>query len=142
MARSALTEQNPDEVFKLKLEGSLYTFPKIIQGRFYIDKRIDGGAFGAIFDCLDRVNKVKCVIKIVSLRPLLSILQMTAKACDEFEREVLVLMRLKEQSSEILITSGQVKPKLYYIILKKFGPNLKTVLEKMKHNRFTIKTAV
>jgi hypothetical protein len=35
---------------------------------------------------------------------------MTAKAYDEFKREELVLARLKEQGSEILISSGLVKP--------------------------------
>jgi hypothetical protein len=53
-------------MIQIKFKGALYTFPSVIQGRFLVDKSIDEGAFGAVFDSFDIVAKEKCFIKLVS----------------------------------------------------------------------------
>jgi hypothetical protein len=59
--------KSSNDVIKIEFKGKTYTCPTILQNRFYIDRRIDGGAFGAIFDCLDKPMMEICVIKIVSI---------------------------------------------------------------------------
>jgi hypothetical protein len=50
----------------LDFGGKSFTFPKSVQDRFFTDKKIAEGAFGAVFECYDLFMNVKCVIKIVS----------------------------------------------------------------------------
>jgi hypothetical protein len=59
-----------------------------------------------------------------------------------FENEVIVLQKLKTMGINQLAGSGKTRDGLSYIILNRYGPNLRAVLAKMKYERFTIKTAV
>ena len=58
-------------------------------------------------------------------------------------RELYVLQLLRSQNFENqLIAHGKTDCGHCYIILNKYGPNLKVVLEKSKFDRFTTKTVI
>jgi hypothetical protein len=67
---------------------------------------------------------------------------MPARKSSEFQKEVTVLQKLQESGVNQLVTNGKSDEGLFYIILTKYGPNLKTVLDKVNYKRFTLKTAV
>jgi hypothetical protein len=67
---------------------------------------------------------------------------MPARPQMAFENEVIILQKLKKLGIKQIIGSGQTRNGFCYIILERYGPNLRFVLRKMKYEKFTLKTAV
>lgn len=55
-----------DEFVQIKFQGRKYMFPKIVQEKFELGKKLDQGSFSAIFGCKELGSSKNYIIKVVS----------------------------------------------------------------------------